>query len=172
MSWFFASSAKILELQLQQQYFQWIVRVDFLYDGQFWSPCCPRDSQESSPAPAPQLGRINSSTLNFLYVQTLTSKHDNWKNHSIDYMDICWQSEVFVIYLFIFNMLSRFFIVFLARTSLVAQRVKRLPPMWETWVRSLGREDTLEKDMAIHSSTIPWKIPWTEKPGRLQSMGS
>ena len=76
------------------------------------------------------------------------------------------------IYLFIFNMLSRLVIVFLARTSLVAQRVKRLPPMRETWVRSLGREDTLEKEMAIHSSTIPWKIPWTEEPGRLQSMGS
>ena len=44
--------------------------------------------------------------------------------------------------------------------------------MWETWVRSLGREDRLEKEMAIHSSTIAWKIPWTKDPGRLQSMGS
>ena len=44
--------------------------------------------------------------------------------------------------------------------------------MWETWVRSLGREDPLEKEMAIHSSTIAWKIPWTDEPGRLQSMGS
>ena len=44
--------------------------------------------------------------------------------------------------------------------------------MRETWVRSLGREDPLEKEMAIHSSTIAWKIPWTEKPGRLYSMGS
>ena len=43
--------------------------------------------------------------------------------------------------------------------------------MWETWVRTLGREDPLEKEMAIHSSTIAWKIPWTEEPGRLQSMG-
>ena len=56
--------------------------------------------------------------------------------------------------------------------SLVAQMVKRLPAMWETWVRSLGQEDPLEKEMAIHSITIVWKIPWTEKPGRLQSMGS
>ena len=56
--------------------------------------------------------------------------------------------------------------------SLVAQRVKLLPTMWETLVRSLGREDPLEKEMAIHSSTIGWKIPWTEEPGRLQSMGS
>ena len=50
--------------------------------------------------------------------------------------------------------------------------VKHLPTMWETQVRSLGREDPLEKEMAIHSSTIAWKIPWTEEPGRLQSMGS
>ena len=58
------------------------------------------------------------------------------------------------------------------RTSLVAQTVNRLSTMRETWVRSLGREDPLEKEMAIHSSTIAWKIPWTEEPGRLQSMGS
>ena len=51
--------------------------------------------------------------------------------------------------------------------------VKHLSAMWETWVRSLGREDPLEKEMAIHSSTIAWKIPWTEEqPGRPQSMGS
>ena len=54
----------------------------------------------------------------------------------------------------------------------VAQTVKRLSTMQETWVRSLGREDLLEKEMAIHSSTIAWKIPRTEEPGRLQSMGS
>ena len=58
------------------------------------------------------------------------------------------------------------------RTSLVAQMVKRLPTMRETWVQSLGWEDPLEKEMAIHSSTIAWKIPWTEEPCRLQSMGS
>ena len=57
-------------------------------------------------------------------------------------------------------------------TSLVAQTVKRLSTMRETWVRSLGREDSLEKEMAIHSSTIAWTIPWTEEPGGLPSMGS
>ena len=57
-------------------------------------------------------------------------------------------------------------------TSLVAQMVKRLSTVRETRVRSLGREDPLEKEMAIHFSTIAWKIPWTEEPGRLQSMGS
>ena len=56
--------------------------------------------------------------------------------------------------------------------SLVAQWVKRLPTMRETWVQSLGWEDSLEKEMATHSSTLAWKSPWTEKPGRLQSMGS
>ena len=55
--------------------------------------------------------------------------------------------------------------------SLVVQRVNCLPAMQETWVRSLGQEDPLEKEMATHSSTLAWKIPWTEKPGRLQSMG-
>ena len=50
--------------------------------------------------------------------------------------------------------------------------VKRLPAMWETQVPSLGWEDTLEKEMATHSSILAWKIPWTEEPGRLQSMGS
>ena len=49
--------------------------------------------------------------------------------------------------------------------------VKHLSTMWETWVRALGGEDPLEKEMAIYSSTIAWKIPWTEKPGRLQSVG-
>ena len=74
--------------------------------------------------------------------------------------------------------------------SLVAQRLKCLPAMWETWVRSLGGEDPLEKEMATHSSILAWRIPWMEKamaphsstlewkiqwmeePGRLQSMGS
>ena len=54
----------------------------------------------------------------------------------------------------------------------MAQRLKPLPAMWETWVQSLGREDPLEKEIATHSSTLAWKIPWTEEPGRLQSMGS
>ena len=54
----------------------------------------------------------------------------------------------------------------------MAQTVKRLPAMQETWVPSLGREDPLEKEMATHSSILAWKIPWTEEPGGLQSMGS
>ena len=58
-----------------------------------------------------------------------------------------------------------------SRASLVAQTVKRPPAMRETRVRFLGQEDPLEKEMAIHSSTLAWKIPWTEEPDRVQSMG-
>jgi len=54
---------------------------------------------------------------------------------------------------------------------LVAQRLKHLPAMWETWVPSLGREDPLEKEMATHYSIIAWRIPWIEELGGLQSMG-
>ena len=56
--------------------------------------------------------------------------------------------------------------------SLVSQRLKRLPAMQETWVRSLGWEDPLEKEMATHPSILAWRIPWTEEPGGLQSTGS
>ena len=55
--------------------------------------------------------------------------------------------------------------------SLVTQMVKNLPAMWETWVRSLGQEDPVDKGMATHPSILAWKIPWTEEPGRLQSIG-
>ena len=61
--------------------------------------------------------------------------------------------------------------LFAYESSLMAQTVKHLSTMQETWVQSLGQEDPLEKEMAIHSSTIAWKIPWTEELGRLQSMG-
>ena len=74
------------------------------------------------------------------------SKHSNVKEKSIKLLDI-W-------------------------ASLVAQTVKHLPAMWETRVRFLGQEDPLEKEMAIHSSSLAWKIPWMEEPDRLQSMGS
>ena len=57
------------------------------------------------------------------------------------------------------------------RASLIAQLVKNLPAMQKTWVQSLGRENPLEKEMAIHSSILAWKIPWTEELGGLKSMG-
>ena len=58
------------------------------------------------------------------------------------------------------------------RASLVAQTVKNLPAMQEIWVQSLGQKDPLEKGMTTHSSILAWRIPWTEEPGRLHSMGS
>ena len=73
---------KYWEIQLQHESFQWIFRTDFLEDGLVGSPCCPRDSQESSPTP--QFKSINCSALSFLYSPTLTSIHDYWKNHSFD----------------------------------------------------------------------------------------
>ena len=60
----------------------------------------------------------------------------------------------------------------MAWTSLVAQTVKRLSTVWEAQVQSLGRKDPLEKEMATHSSILAWRIPWTEKPGGLQSIES
>ena len=57
-------------------------------------------------------------------------------------------------------------------TFLMAQTVKNLSAMWETWIQYLGWEDPLEEGMAIHSNILSWRIPLTEEPGRLQSMGS
>ena len=74
--------AKVLELQLQHQSFQWILRTDFLKDWLVGSPCSPRDTQKLSPPP--QFKSISSSVLSFLYGPTLTSIHDCWKNHSFD----------------------------------------------------------------------------------------
>ena len=84
--------AKVLELQLQLQSFQWISRTDFPYYWLVWSPCSPRDSQASSPAP--QFESINSSALSLLYSSTLTSIHDHRKNHSLD----CWLPINLILY--------------------------------------------------------------------------
>ena len=121
--------AKVLELQLQHQSFQWIFRVDFLKIVWF----------------------------DILAVQeTLKSL---LQHHSLKAL-ILW--------------CSAFFMAQLSHpcTSLVAQMVKHLPTMQDTWVQSLGQEDLLGKEMATHSSTLAWKIPWTEELGRLQSTGS
>ena len=74
--------AQVLEFQLQHQSFQWIFRTDSLQDWLVCSPCCPKDSPESSPTS--QFKGINSSVLSFLYGPTLTSIHDYGKNHSLD----------------------------------------------------------------------------------------
>ena len=65
--------------------------------------------------------------------------------------------------------MSLYFFLWHTLASLVAQMVKNLPAMQETWVRSLGQEDPLEKEMATHSSIVAWRIPWTEETDRLQS---
>ena len=72
--------------------FQWIFRIDFLWSWLVWSPCSPRDFQESSPTP--QFKSINSLVLSLLYGPTLTSIRDYWRNQSFDYMDLCRQSNV------------------------------------------------------------------------------
>ena len=79
-----SASASVLPVSIQGWFplgLTWLV----------WSPCCPRDSQESSPAP--QFKSINSSMLSLLFGPTLTSVHDYWKNHNFDYMDLCQQSD-------------------------------------------------------------------------------
>ena len=81
--------AKVLEFQLQHQSFQWTPRTYLLQNGLLGSPCSPRDFQEPSPTP-----QFNFSALSFLHSPTLISIHDHWKNHSLDQIDLCWQSNV------------------------------------------------------------------------------
>ena len=79
--------AKVLQFQLQHQYFEWIVRTDFLHDWLVWSPWSPRDSQESSPTPqfkSSKFKSINSSALSFLYSPTITPIMTTRKNNSFD----------------------------------------------------------------------------------------
>ena len=73
-----------------------LLRTDLIYDGLVGYPCSLRDSQESSPTP--QFKNINSLALSFLYIQVFTTIHDYWKNHSLDKIDICWQSNVSAFY--------------------------------------------------------------------------
>ena len=103
--------AKVLEFQLYHHSFQRNPRADLLQNGLVGSPCSPRDSRESSPTP--QFKSINSSVLSFLPSPTLTSIHDHWKNHTLDYTDLCWKCNVSLL----FNMLSRLVITFLPRSK-------------------------------------------------------
>ena len=96
MSQLFARVAKVLELQFQYQSLQRKIRVDFLQYWLVWSPCSPRNSQETSTAP--QLKSIYFSVVFLLYSPILSSIHDYSKNHSFNYMDICWQSNVSAFY--------------------------------------------------------------------------
>ena len=102
--------ARVFALQLQHQSFQWIFRTDLLYHGLVWSPCSPKDSQESSPAL--QLESINSSGLSLLYDPTLTFVHDYWKNHTLTR-----QTFVGKVMSLLLNMLSSFVLTFLPRSK-------------------------------------------------------
>ena len=88
-------------------------------------------------------------------------------SRSFRYLQIFSSSQYTRIIYFLFELLA-----YSQKGSLVAQTVKNLPAMQETWVQSLGQEDPLEKRMAIHSSILAWRIPWTEEPGRIQTMGT
>ena len=92
MSWCFASAGQSVGASASALSFQWIFRVDFLWDWLVWSLCCPRGSQESFPVS--QFKSINSLALCLLYGPTLTSVHVYWTNHSFDYMDLCVPSDV------------------------------------------------------------------------------
>ena len=92
VSQFFASGGQSTGVSASASVFPMNIRAHFLQNGLVGSPCSPRDSQESSPTP--QFKSINSSVLSFLYGPTLTSVHDYWKNHSFDYTELCWQSNI------------------------------------------------------------------------------
>ena len=100
--------AKMLEFQLQHQFFQWTFRIDFLWDWLVWSPCSPRDSQESSPAL--QFKSINSSVLSFLYSPALTSIHDYR-------LALTRRTFVGKVMSLLFNMLSRLVITVLPKSK-------------------------------------------------------
>ena len=110
--WVSSSHQVAQELELQHQSFQWICSTDFLYDWLVGSLCSPRDSQESSPTL--QFKSINSSVLSFLYGSTLTSIHDDWKNHNLS-------RWIFVgrVMSLLFNMQSRLVIAFLPRSKVL-----------------------------------------------------
>ena len=92
MSQFFASGGQNIGISASSSVLPRNIQVDFLQDCLVLSPCSSRDSQESSPKP--QFKSINSLTLRLLYDPTLTSIHDYCKNHSFDYIDLCWQSNI------------------------------------------------------------------------------
>ena len=108
VSWLFTSGIQSIGAWTVHS-FQRILRIDFLLDWLVWSPCHARDCLESSPE---QFKSISSSVLSLLYGPNVTTLHDYWENHSFDYMDVCWQSNVSI-----FNILSRIVITFLLKAS-------------------------------------------------------
>ena len=139
--------AKELELQLQHQSFQWIFRVDFLWDWLVWSPCGPRDSQESSPTP--QFKSINSSAVCLLYGPTLTSMYDYRKKN----IALTIQTFVSKVISLLFNTLSRFLIAFLPRSKC----------LFISWLKSLSTVILEPKEIKCHCFHFaPIYLPWSE----------
>ena len=141
-----------------------------------------------SISPSNEYSGLISFTVDWLDLLAVQETLKSLLQHHSPKASILWHSAFFIVQLshpymttgktialtrwtFVGKVMSLLFNM-LSRTSLVAQMVERLSIMWETWVRSLGREDPLKKEMAAHSSTLAWKIPWAEEPGGLQSMGS
>ena len=118
--------AEVLELQFRYQFFQWIFRTDFLQDWLVWSPCSPRDSQESSPAP--QFKNINSSVLSLLYGPTLTFVHDFMT--TVKTIALTIQTFVSKVMCLLFNMLSRSVIPFLPKSKCLLISWLQSPLQW------------------------------------------
>ena len=125
---------KYWEFQLQHQSFQWILRTDTFKDWLVWSPCSPRDTQESSPTL--QFKSINSSALSFLHSPTLTSIHDYWKNHSFD-----WWTFVGQVMSLLLNMLcwSMLVIAFLTRSKCLLISWLQAPSVPSVWIWNRGK---------------------------------
>ena len=134
-----SASASMLPMNIQ----------DWFPLGLVWSSCSPRDSQESSPTS--QFKRIKSSVLSFLYSSTLTSIHDYWKNHSLDWTDLCRQSSVSA-----FNMLSRLLITILSRSK----------HLLTSWLQSPSAVIWSQKKKKIKVShcfhCFPTYLPWSD----------
>ena len=120
MSWLFTSGGQRIGASASVSVLPMNIQGDFLQDGLVGSPCSPRDSQESSPAP--QFKSISSSALSLLYGPALTSTHHYWKKHSFDYTDLGWQCDVSF-----FHTVSRFVIAFLKTKCLLISWLQSLP---------------------------------------------
>ena len=118
------------------------------------------------------LGICLKKTINskrYMYTKTYCSIICNRQGMEATWVPTDWQMDKDVVCIYNMHMCV---CVYIYLGPLVAQRLNRLPGMWETRVRSLGWVDPLEKEMATHSRTVAWRIPWREESGRLQSMGS
>ena len=115
------------------------------------------------------MNHLPSTDWNFFLIKSL----DMWRSKSYFPFYATRSSELRLYHTVFYFLIVIFFYQCLNRHGkpLVVQRLKRLPAMWETRVQFLGREDTLEKEMATHSSILAWRIPWMEEPGGLQSTG-